>query len=253
VEGTDIRKAEVKDGGFGGFNPYGNEQSMEAAGYVIDVTEDQFIMSLMSLPWILLPCGCVFLRDCQNGAFLSRSPACWKFNHLFFSFIDGLFFFRQRQRCLDDIPVEVFRLISRDDLVPRGVRGVKDDGLGGFSPYGNEQMDMLHPVLPGCGISSQRGPVLDRIPSDLARLRLDSTYCPKKYAYYEGTVTCVTDYDYKYLLVLVEFGLWSHPISSWVGSLFRSNCVRNPLRYDLEESWRIYQLQERTDRRRVVC
>jgi len=163
------------------------------------------------------------------------------------------FFSRQRQRCLDDIPVEVFCLIGRDDLVPQGVRGVKDGGLGGFNPYGNEQMDMFHPVLPGCGVSSQGGPVLDRIPSDLARLRLDSIYCPKRYAYYEGTVTRVTDYDYKYLLVLVEYGLWSHSIASWVRCLFRSNRICSPLRHDLEESWQIYQLQERTDRRRVVC
>jgi hypothetical protein len=156
VELVDPRVLGIKDGGLGGFNPYGNAQRPAGDTVHLDITIEEVGRSVAILPWVLLPCGCLFLRDKMGGVFLSRGPSCWALRHLFFSFIDGLFFSKERRRCLDGISRPILRLVGREDVcalpaviessnqdIPQATRGAKDDCLGGFNPYGNEQMSQL--------------------------------------------------------------------------------------------------------------
>jgi len=248
VEGTVIRAAELKDGGLGGFNPYGNEQSLDRHFVVI---EEQFTTSLMSLPWILLPCGCVFLRDSTGGAFLSRCPSCWKFNHLFFSIIDGVFFNRQRQRCLDDIPLRVFTAIGREDLCEKSGRrviatksngccdiviegdaplagmGVKDDGLGGFNPYGNEQCSWHGDRDMGRGVS------------------VGGFQNIGQYAYLHYSFSSrLTRNELECLACLVRDQEWSPIIGSDIAALAGEDEIPEPLLSDLQRLNMMFMLSD---------
>jgi len=136
--------------------------------------------------------------------------------------------------CGDKAPIE--------DL-PYVVMGVKDGGLGGFNPYGNEQSSSDQSVL-------VLGVVYPTVSA--AEREMDVLISPTLKQYYTGCVVGLSDYDFKFLLIMVEFGVWSNGIGAWVQELCQSARILEPLRSDLRESWQIFLKQRQAHVWRVA-
>jgi hypothetical protein len=117
--------------------------------------------------------------------------------------------------------------------VPKAVRGVKDDGLGGFNPFGSQQMgDSFFP----CRFTNFNEPQR----TIKAEGAMNLLVSHESHARYRACTRYVSDYDYKVLMMLLDYGVWSGSAGVWVDDLTFSGKLFGPLAVELNTRWRYH-------------